>query len=254
MKQRSGKIKCLLVDDEPLSRELIVAYINKIPDLEIVGECGDVIEAKQLMNRLQVDLLFLDIEMPSLSGIDFLRMLKNPPVTILITAYSNYAVESYELDVADYLLKPVEFDRFFKAVCKAMELLAPSIPQKPKKTAADSAKRSEDEQAGTDYFFVKSDKNILKVRLKDILYIESLREYVKIVTTEQQIITLQSMSRLQEILPSDRFVRIHRSSIINIEQVDKVKGNEVFIGNKTLAISKSQREHFLSVINEFGLF
>ncbi|BDD11527.1 DNA-binding response regulator (plasmid) [Fulvitalea axinellae] len=252
MEQR--KIKCLLVDDEKLSRELVGAYIRKIPALEIVGECSNIIEAKEVIDREQVDLLLLDIEMPNLTGIDFLRMLRNPPVTILITAYSSYAVESYELDVVDYLLKPVEFDRFFKAIYKALEIIAPECFRNDDKRTAERKEAEPLSPNGAEYFFVKSDKNIIKVVLKEILYIESLREYVKIVTKTQSVITLQSLSRLEEILPSNSFQRIHRSFIVNVEKVDKVKGNEVFVGENRLTISKGQREKFINMINTHRLF
>lgn len=246
------KLKCLIVDDEALARKLLSDYVAKLPDLELVASCSNAIEARSELNKQKIDILFLDIQMSDLTGIEFLRMLKVKPATILTTAYSEYAVEGYELDIVDYLLKPIVFERFFMAVNKAVERLRKDEQPIPQEIQA--MEQSNREVENRDYFFVKADSKIIRVAYTDVLYIESLREYVRIHTHTEKIITLQSLSKLMEVLPSSRFVRIHRSHIINLEKIEQVNGNLVRLGGEDLQISKGQKEHFLSMINKDGLF
>ncbi|MBK8565322.1 MAG: response regulator transcription factor [Saprospiraceae bacterium] len=227
--------KTLIVDDEKPAVELLLAYAAKIPELTVIGTAHSAIAAKAILQEKPVDLLFLDIQMPDLTGLQLLRMLKNPPAVVLTTAYSEFALEGYELDVLDYLLKPIEFGRFYKAVSK----LVGSRPQRGEQLA---------QEIKEDYFFVKTDHQIIKVNFADILFIESLREYVRIHTTTQRIVARLAMQRLEEELPSAKFIRIHRTYIVNIDAVQKIEGNVLHIGKEQLPVSKGKREEFMAFI------
>lgn len=249
--------KCVIVDDEPLAQELLEGYISKIPYLELLQKCSSAIEAQMYLSQNQADILFLDISMPNLTGIDLLKMLNTTQTaTIFTTAYSQHAIEAFELDATDYLLKPIEFDRFFKAVTKAVKRLekgasTSSIP--PIAAPANSAK-PENEISTVDYFFVKSDYKILKVSYNDVLFIESAQKYICIHTTTQKIITLLSLSGVMKQLPAHQFFRVHRSYVVNIDKVDSIEGNMVCIGKHKLPVSKGQREAFFKVIEGKTLF
>ena len=236
------QIKTLIVDDEKPAVELLLAYAAKIPELEVVGTAHSAIAAKAILQEKPVDLLFLDIQMPDLTGLELLRMLKNPPAVVLTTAYSEFALESYELDVLDYLLKPIEFGRFYKAVSKLVgsPQSAGFIPI-PRDGSQPQANLE-------DYFFVKTDHQIVKVNFADILFIESLREYVRIHTPTQRIVARLAMQRLEEELPSAKFIRIHRTYIVNIDAVQKIEGNVLHIGKEQLPVSKGKREEFLAFL------
>ncbi len=241
--------KCLIVDDEEPARNLIRSYIEKIPDLEAAAVCKNVMEAKSVLLNEEIDIMFLDIQMPELSGIEFLRMLKKIPATVLITAYSNYAIEGYELDVVDYLLKPVEFGRFYKAATKAIDFVKKQDPSAQKGETAAPAEKGSVKQ-----IFVKADKEILKFDVDKIIFIESQREYVKIVTAKTKVMTLQSLSKFEEILPAEKFARVHRSFIVNIDTIDKIIGNTIFIKEHRIPISRGQRQTFIDMINKDKLF
>lgn len=236
-------MKCLVVDDEALARRLLADYISKIPNIELVDVCMNALDAQTVLENKQVDLMFLDIQMPELTGLDFLKSLKHRPLVVFTTAYAEYALQGFELEVIDYLLKPIPFDRFFQAVNKAKAYRENQI-----KTSAEL------EGNDKDYFFVKADYKIIKINYKDVDFVEGLREYVQIHTSQGKVITLLSMTKLEEVLPSADFMRIHRSYIININKIDLVQGNMVVIGNHQLTISKSQRERFMKRINKDGLF
>jgi DNA-binding LytR/AlgR family response regulator len=242
------KYTCIIVDDETLARELIVSHIAKIPDLEVLATCTNAIEAKFAIEKLQPDMLFLDISMPNLTGLDLLRMMKKRPATILTTAYSEHALEGYELDVLDYLLKPIEFERFFKAVSKAIDWI--NRGQSPEQQEITIHTTIAEPQA--EYFFVKSDYKMVKVVFKEIIFVEALQKYVRIHTVNQRVVTLMSMSQLEELLPSEHFFRIHRSHIINIDKVDSIEGNLVHITKHQLPISKGQREDFMDWVKKKG--
>ncbi|MGB0523639.1 MAG: LytR/AlgR family response regulator transcription factor [Flammeovirgaceae bacterium] len=236
-------MRCLIVDDEALARRLLLDYAAKLPQLEVVGTCMNAIEAHATLQTQEIDLLFLDIQMPELTGIDWVKGLKSKPLTIFTTAYSEYALQAYALDVIDYLVKPIPFERFFQAVTKAQVYLNQSSTREGNAFVNQPA-----------YFFVKADSKIVKVNYDAVLFIEGLREYVCIHTVDAKIITLLSMNKLEEVLPPEIFIRIHRSTIINIDQIEMVQGNLVAIGNHQLTISKSQKERFLAKINKKGLF
>ena len=254
------KLRTLIVDDEKPAVELLAAYVAKIPELELAGTAHSAIAARTILNEKPIDLLFLDIQMPDLTGLELLKMLKNPPATILTTAYSEFALDGYELDVVDYLLKPIEFERFLKAVNKVSP--SPTLPQgegvSPSSSARIDAGRLSSPlgggREGASYFFVKTDHQIVKVNFRDILFIESLREYVRIHTPAERIVARLSLQRLEELLPSQNFIRIHRTYIVNIEQVQKIEGNLLYIGKERLPISKGKREEFLKFIEEKGVW
>jgi len=242
--------KVLIVDDEPLARKLLNEHASKIPQLEVVGQCKTALEAQMVLQSQQVDILLLDIQMPDLTGLEFLRTLRNRPATILTTAYAEYAVNAYDLEVVDYLLKPIVFERFFRAVSRAMGRNAP-----PSEAATPYVSPIQAEsQPARQSLFVKTDQRLVQVNYADIRYIEGLREYVRIHTRQDQLIVLQSLSRLMDALPTEQFARIHRSYIINLSHIDSIVGNTVYIGEAELPISKGQKEAFLNLINQDGLF
>ena len=231
-------IKTIIVDDEPLAQEILEAHISNMPELELITNCSNAMEANQALRDNEVDLMFLDIQMPQLTGIEFLRSLSNPPMAIFTTAYAEYAVEGFDLEAVDYLLKPISFERFLKATNKAI-----SKHQSGGTQVADS---------GDDFFFVKSDKKMMKVHYRDILYIEGLKDYVIIRTETGRVITLQTMKSLVEKLPSDIFQRIHRSYILNLDKINAIEGNMVEVTEKgqpkMIPIGKNYRDGLSSII------
>ncbi|MEY4934171.1 MAG: hypothetical protein RIS64_530 [Bacteroidota bacterium] len=243
--------KCLIVDDEAPARKLLNDYVGKIPNLDCVKVLSNAIEAKMLMHETPVDLLFLDIQMPDLTGLELMKILPDPkPAVILTTAYSQYAVESYQFEVADYLLKPITFERFFQAVNKVIEQKKGEAEDLlsgfPSKTVESTGR--------PDYIFVKVNQKIVKIAFDQILYLEGMREYVSIFTTIGRHIVLQSLSRFLEVLPTERFVRVHRSFIVNIEKIDAIENNTIHVGKAEIVISKSQKQAFLNFINRDMLF
>ncbi len=235
-------MNCLIVDDEELARNLVETYINRVPHLAIVGKCANPLEAMRVLQEKTVDLMFLDIQMPELTGVEFLKTLPQKPLVIFTTAYKEYALEGYELDVVDYLLKPFRFDRFLQAVNKAGMLIkqekgggAPMPPSSP----------NEPEASKKDYILVKSDFKVFRIFYKDILYVESMREYLTYHTLEGKTLSLGSLKKLQEELPSDQFIQIHRSYIANIGFISALEGNLVHIGKEKLPIGTSYKEEVM---------
>lgn len=229
-------IRCLVVDDEELARKLLENYIGRIPNLELTGQCKDPMEAIQFMQEHTIDLILLDIQMPGLTGVEFLRSLKQKPAVIFTTAYPEYAVEGYSLDVIDYLLKPFGFERFVQAVNKACEILS----LKSNNNIQTDVKR--------DYILVKSEHKIHRIKFSDIKFIQSMREYVAYHTPNGRILSLNSLKSLEEELPADQFIRIHKSYMVSIEKVDILEGNMVHIGKEKLPIGASYRENVLEKI------
>ncbi len=246
------KYTCIVVDDESLARQLLAVHLAKIPNLELVASCADAVEARFVLQQHQPDILFLDIQMPDLTGFELLKMLTKRPATILTTAFSEYALEGFELDVLDYLLKPIEFERFFKAVSKAVDWIDRGQTLVAQTLVPPTLAPVEANQKA-DYFFVKSDYKIVKVIFADILYIEALQKYVRIHTPTERIVTLISMSQLDKMLETDQFYRIHRSFIINLEKIEHIEGHQVRIGKANLPVSKGQWEAFLEKIRKKGL-
>jgi DNA-binding LytR/AlgR family response regulator len=241
-------INILIVDDEPLALDILEAYISRLPDLNLVQRCNNAIEANEALKNNSIDLMFLDIQMPQLTGVEFLKSLTKPPLVVFTTAYSNYAIESYELNVVDYLLKPIPFDRFMKAVNKATEQI--ELHHK----AEHVAEETHHEPDGPDHFFVKSDKKFVRIKYHDILYIEGLKDYVIIRMDSSRVITLQTMKSLEERMPSNLFRRIHRSYIVNVDRITAIDGNMVELLEKGVAkhipIGKNYRDELLEMIEK----
>ncbi len=239
-------IKTIIVDDEPLALEILEAHIENVPELELVARCSNAIEANKVLKEQQIDLMFSDIQMPQLSGIEFFRSLSHPPMVIFTTAYPEYAVEGFNLEALDYLLKPISFERFFKAANKAIERF--------KSSGADAVSATGVADSSEDFFFVKSDKKLVKVFYRDILYIEGLKDYVIIRTETGRVITLQTMKSLEQKLPTDMFMRIHRSYILNTTKINALEGNMVEITEKgkpkLIPIGKNYRDPLVQIIED----
>ncbi len=238
----------IIVDDEPLAQDVLETYIERIPDLDLVAKCSNAFEANEALKNHDIDLMFLDIQMPQLTGMDFLRTLPDPPLVVFTTAYSEYAIEGFELDALDYLLKPIAFDRFAKAVNRAKEQLDLQTSAPATDTVAEIDHTEED------FIFVKADKKLIKVNFADVLYIEGLKDYVIIRLENSRIITLQTMKSLEKKLPEKIFKRIHRSYIINIDRVEAVMGNMIEItekgAKKHLPIGKNYRSELQDLVNK----
>jgi len=235
------KLNCVIIEDEPLARNLITEYVKKVPSLNLLNSFSNPLEALEALRTLSVDILFLDVQMPEITGISLLKVLKKRPLVVLTTAYSEYALEGYELDVADYLLKPITFERFLKSVDKIMQRL--EADPKPVVTASETV-------ASPAFVFVKDGTKLVKVRLDEILYVEGLKDYVTIHTTSQKITTLQRMKALEEQLPTDKFIRIHNSYIVAVDAIDVIQKNEVSIGSVSLPIGDTYRKSFKEFIDK----
>ncbi len=227
-------VRCVVVDDEELARTLLQNFIGRLPSLELVASCANPLEAMRVLQQEEVDLLFLDIQMPELTGIEFLRTLVQKPVVIFTTAYAEFALEGYALDVTDYLLKPFSFERFLQAVNKAIALLQARSNAGPVSGG--------EANGGKDYLLVKADHKVHRLKLADILYIQSMREYVAFYSPAGRILSLNSLKSLEEILPPERFIRIHKSYIVAIDKIDSLEGNLLHIGKEKLPIGANYRD------------
>jgi DNA-binding LytR/AlgR family response regulator len=227
------KIKCAITDDETYAAKGLASYAEKIEFLDLKGICHSALELNQFLLNNEVDLVFLDIQMPHLSGIDFLRSLKDPPLVVFATAFSEFAIEGYELNVIDYLLKPISFDRFLKAATKAYQYLS----MKEKSTDVD-----------TGYFFVRCENKIEKINVPDILFIESMQNYVQIFTTERKYMAHLPLKTVKNFLDSAKFIQPHQSYIVPIDKIDSIEGNALSILKYQIPISKHIREQILEKI------
>jgi DNA-binding LytR/AlgR family response regulator len=236
-------IRCLAIDDEVLALDLIEDNIRKIPFLELVKRCKNAFEAMEILQNEKIDILFLDIQMPDITGIQFLKSLQEKPLVIFTTAYEKYALEGFELDVIDYLLKPFSFDRFLKAVNKAKDYL-----HLKEKTASPEAGTGLRSPAG--YLFVKADYKLVKIDFDEILYIEGLKDYIKIYTGEKPVLTLLSLKSIEEKLPPADFVRVHRSYIVAVKKIRFIRRNFIHIGNKEIPVSENYKEQLFNIINQ----
>jgi DNA-binding LytR/AlgR family response regulator len=232
-------MKCIIVDDEPLAIEILESYVSRIDQLQLGGTFRNAIAAFTYLQQEQVDLIFLDIQMPKLSGIEFLKTLKSPPKVIFTTAFRDYAIEGFDLEIADYLLKPISFERFLKAVAKVMHKEPVNLP------AANLLKQ---ESSGDNYVFFKVDKKMVKTKMADILFIESVKDYVKVRTSEKEIITQQKISYLEESLPKEQFIRVHRSFIINRDKIDAYSATDVEIGKHHVPIGRNYKNDVIKVL------
>jgi DNA-binding LytR/AlgR family response regulator len=236
-------IRCLAIDDEPLALDIIEKHISKIPELHLVEKCTSPLKALEIINREEIDLIFLDIEMSEITGIQMLKSMSKRPMVIFTTAYENYALESYELDVLDYLLKPISFERLLKAVNKAQEFFL------LKKNALPKENTSYDQG----FIFVKSEYQMLKINLKDILYIEGLKDYVKIFCKgPKPVLSLQNLKGIESKLPSAQFIRVHKSFIVSLPKIDSVHKGRIKIGENEIPIGDSYRDEFLKLISDNG--
>ena len=230
------KLKCIIIDDEPIARKVIEEFIEDIDFMELVGQAENPAKAIKLLNDNPADVIFLDINMPTISGINFLKSSKNMASIIMTTAYAEYAVEAFSLDVLDYLVKPIPFERFLKACNKAKEVYA----AKQRLTVAP--------QPVNDHFFIKCDNQIEKVNYADLLYADSMLNYVLLYTTTRKMIVYITLKSLEEQLPKDQFIKVHKSFIVNRGNIKSIEGNMINIGNEKITISQNLREKVLSEI------
>lgn len=225
-------INCLIVEDEPLAAELLKSYLDKVPDLTLVAHCDSAVDAFGVLQRQHIELMFLDIRMPRLTGLELLKTLQQPPPVILTTAYREYAVESYDYDVLDYLVKPIQFDRFLKAIGKYYQRQSAPLPaSQPVPDAFEQA-----------YLFFRVDREQQKVWLRDILYIEGLGDYVKIFTASGPIVTYERLSYLEEKLPEEHFLRVHKSYIICADKVQSYSGSTVKVSGKQIPVGRMYKD------------
>lgn len=229
---------CLIVDDERPALKLLEAYIGKLPHLTLAAKCESAEEALAGLNQHQVDLLFLDIQMPGLTGLELLKTINVQPQVILTTAYRDFAVEGFSLNVVDYLLKPFSLERFVKAVNKASEQIR--LQQNPKPTPTEKG----EEPGEDDHVFVRTNHKMEKVIYSEIIYFESMREYVSIYTKKRRYVINQTMNHLEQVLPKQTFMRVHRSHIINLNHIDHILGNTISLGDKKITIGGSYRKGF----------
>ncbi|RAU82301.1 LytR/AlgR family response regulator transcription factor [Pontibacter arcticus] len=243
------KLRCLLVDDEPLALDVLETFINRLDNLELVCRCNNAVEAYNCLQTEQIDVMFLDIQMPKLTGIDFLKSLQNPPKVIFTTAYRDYAIDSYEVNAVDYLLKPIAFDRFLKAISKvsATDRNHTSEPALPAPTTVPAPEYKDA------FIYLKADKKMVKVMLSEILYIESLKDYIRVKTETKEIISYQKISFLEEKLPTDKFLRIHRSFIIALDKIQAFSATGVDIGKTEIPIGRFYKNEALQLLNQNNL-
>jgi DNA-binding LytR/AlgR family response regulator len=232
---------CLIVDDEPLARELLESYISRIQELKHVKSCSHAIEAFSYLQENSVDLIFLDIEMPKTSGVELLRSLKDKPRVIFTTAYREYAFEAYDLDVVDYMLKPISFDRFLRGIAKIKQL------KQYKPAAIEAAAPLAYHDA---FLYLKENREMVKVYMKDILYIESLRDYIRVKTVKQDVVTYQRISYLEQKLPQDKFVRVHRSFIVALDKVNSFSSENIRVGTHEIPIGRNYKNAALKLIKQ----
>ncbi len=229
-------VRCIIVDDEPLAIEILESYVKKVEQLQLVGTFRNAVAAFTFLQQHSVDLIFLDIQMPKLSGIDFLKTLQQPPKVIFTTAFRDYAVQGFELEIVDYLLKPIPFERFLKAVAKVLH--------QPANQAASTVK----EVAPDNYVYFKVDKKMIKTKMADVLFIESIKDYVKVRTPDKEIVTQQKISYLEESLPREQFLRIHRSFIVNLEKIDAYSATDVEIGKHSIPIGRNYKNDVMKIL------
>lgn len=227
------KIKCLIVDDEPLSQDVLKKYISDSPMLELVNTCFDAFEATEILQTSVIQLIFLDINMPRLSGVRFVRTLSNPPLIIFTTAYPEYAIEGFEVDAVDYLVKPFSYERFLKAVNKAVEKISLS---QLRKTSADG------------FLLLKSDKKVYKVNFGDIFYMQSLGDYIKVFTSGKCIVVHDTIKNMVEQLPESKFIRVHKSYVIAIDKIQFIEGNQVKVSDEMIPVGLSFRDDLQRVL------
>ncbi|HEX6223765.1 MAG TPA: LytTR family DNA-binding domain-containing protein [Chryseolinea sp.] len=226
------KLKCLIVEDEPIAQDILKSYIDKTDFFEVSGQLSNAIDAFSFLQNNPINLLFLDIKMPQMSGIELLKALSNKPKVIITSAYRDYAIEAFDLDVIDYLLKPFSFERFLKAVSKAFSEATANAPSLPGQNKEKS------------FFFIKGNKQLQKVFVDEIVYIESQRDYLKFkLTSDREIVTRQTIAYYEQFLPAQLFMRIHRSFIVAIDKIKTAEVNRLMIGQQYLPIGRNYKQH-----------
>ena len=236
------KLNCLIIDDEPVARKGLEEYVQEIDFLHCVASCENALKAASYLNQEKIDLIYLDIHMPKLSGLEFLKTLKNPPLTIITTAYSDYALEGYTLDVIDYLVKPISFDRFLKASQKALEYFQLK------------ARAENNTTPPVDYFFVKCDRKFEKVFFRDVIYIEGLQNYAVIHVGERKLVTYITLTSLENQLPKDQFLKVHKSFIISVAHVKAIEKDEIILDSVRIPISRALHDDVVRQILGNRLF
>lgn len=234
------KLRCLIVEDEPLSQDILLKYIGETPSLELVATCGDAVQASSLLRKTAVDLIFLDINLPGISGMTFLRALSHPPMVIFTTAYPEFAVQGFETDAVDYLLKPFPFERFLKAVNKAFERAEVAMGKKNGKELTE----------GKDAITLRADKKMHRIRLADIHYLEATGDYIKVVLTDRSLIIHATFKHILEELPSAGFLRVHRSFIVPVNRIRFLDGNQLNVDGKMIPVGQVFREGLLEFLKE----
>jgi DNA-binding LytR/AlgR family response regulator len=234
------KIKCLIIDDEPLAQRVLERYTQDVPSLELVQKCNNALDAIEILKEETIDLIFLDINMPKLTGLEFLRSLKHPPLVIITTAYAEFAIQGYELDVVDYLMKPFGLERFLKAIHKVQDIL--------KQREQPHAEKTPPELLEDQYIFVKSSKKTYRLNLNDILYVEALGDYVKIYTPDRMIISYHSMKNIETLLSPRQFPRIHKSFIVSLSKIELIEGNQVKLKDRYIPIGTNYKAEFEKLI------
>lgn len=225
-------ITCIIIDDEPLARKGLKEYVTDVDFLNLIGEFDNPLKAAELISRGEVQLLFLDIQMPKITGLDFFKTLQTAPPVIFTTAYPQYALEGFEVNALDYLVKPVSFDRFFKAVLKAKEFYE----------VRDTNRK---ETESSDYFFIKADNKLVKILFDEVLYVEALQNYVTIHTAARKYMTYLTFKSVEDYLPADKFLKVHKSYIVAASKIDSIEGNDIRIGQQHIPISRNQKDEVM---------
>ncbi|MFH1159967.1 MAG: LytTR family DNA-binding domain-containing protein [bacterium] len=237
-------IRCIVVDDEPLAIEKLTDYISRIPYLKLQASFNNVIDAMEFLRDQSIDLVFLDIQMDTFTGIQLLEIVRNPPKVIITTAYDSFAVKGYELDVTDYLLKPISFERFLKAVNKVCEEICSG------KTVLPVLPQENTEKFSSDFIFVKADYHLHKVRLSDILFIEGMKDYLRLHLPNERIMTLMSFVKMEKVLPPERFMRVHKSFIISLEKIERIERNMILIATHKIPIGNKYKKTFFEYLEK----
>lgn len=238
------EIRCIAIDDEPLALEKMKTYISKVPFLKLEGLFTSGLQALQMINEKKVDLIFLDVQMEDITGIQLLETMTFKPKVILTTAYDFYAIKSYELDVTDYLLKPISFERFLKAVTKVYESLNQSGQEKP------AIVKSENESNTADFIFLKTEHRMQKVFFKDIHYIEGMKDYLRIVSHNQRIMTLLSFKKIEELLPKSNFLRVHKSFIVALDKIESVERGRIKMLDMMIPVGENYKKEFQEMLDK----
>jgi two-component system, LytTR family, response regulator len=240
------ELTCIAIDDEPLALEIITSYIEKVSFLRLLKTFDNAVDSIDFIKNNKVDLMFLDIQMESLSGIQLIHALKEPPAVIFTTAFDRYAVEGFELDAADYLMKPISFQRFVKSVDKVYNKIV------SQRNGQDNSEQ-QGRETTDDFLFVKTENRLQKVALSDILFIEGQGDYLKVVTTSARIMTLQNFKKFEEALPPENFIRVHKSYLVALNKIESISRNRIKIGNNLIPVSDTYKDAFYEAIGRKGL-